>query len=54
MEEIQNARERSADEWAQLFQDAHPQLQINSIQYPRQPTLAIIVAEWMGTAGDSI
>jgi hypothetical protein len=50
MKEVQNARERSANEWVQLFRDAHPQLRLCSIQQPPQSDLSIIVAEWMGEA----
>ncbi len=50
MKEVQNARERSANEWVQLFRDAHSQLRLCSIQQPPQSDLSIIVAEWMGEA----
>ena len=46
MKEIQNARERSAEDWAGLFKAAHPGLELQSIKRPPRSDLAIIVAQW--------
>ena len=46
MKEIQNARERSAEDWTGLFKAAHPGLKLQSIVRPPQSDLAIVVAQW--------
>ena len=48
MMEIQNARERDADDWARLFQEADPRFRLDEIKSPPASGLAIIVAFWEG------
>ncbi|KAL8832107.1 MAG: hypothetical protein Q9191_000464 [Dirinaria sp. TL-2023a] len=56
MKEISNGHDRSADEWARLLRNVHPDLQVQSIQQPAGSELSIIEIE-MKTAldlGDSL
>ena len=53
MKEVQNARERNADDWARLFREADPNLRLLEIRSPPSSNLAIIVAGWEGTTSFS-
>lgn len=48
MKEIQNAKERDAEDWARLFHDAHPDFKLQEIITPPSSDLAIIVVSWEG------
>ncbi|CAG8948659.1 hypothetical protein HYFRA_00001779 [Hymenoscyphus fraxineus] len=48
MKQIQNAKERDADDWAQLLEYADSRLKLKSILEPRGSTLAIICVIWEG------
>ena len=48
MKELQNAKERTADDWAQLFHDSNQGFILQEIIQPTGSDLAIIVASWEG------
>lgn len=48
MKEIQNAKERDADDWKQLFENADPRLKFCGAKKPPLSTLAIMEAIWEG------
>ena len=48
MKEIQNAKERDGEDWAQLFQSEDPRFRFRGIKNPPESTLAIIEASWEG------
>lgn len=43
-----NARERDSDDWADLFNHAHPKFQLKSITTPRGSNLSVIEVVWTG------
>jgi hypothetical protein len=47
MKEVQNAKERDADDWARLFETADRRFVLREIREPDGSDLAIIVAEWV-------
>ena len=48
MKELQNAKERTADDWAQLFYDSNQGFILQEIIQPTRSDLAMIVASWEG------
>lgn len=48
MKQIQNAKERDAEDWAQLFEFADPRFRFEPIVEPQGSTLAIVYATWEG------
>jgi hypothetical protein len=47
MKEVQNAKERDADDWAGLFEMTDRRFVMREIREPKGSDLAIIVAEWV-------
>ncbi len=43
-----NSRERSLDDWKQLFQEADSRFEFVRVEEPRGSALAIIEARWTG------
>ena len=52
MKEIQNAKERDADDWKQLFQNADPRFKFCGAKKPPLSTLAIMEVSWEGKKAD--
>lgn len=48
MKEIQNAAERDAQDWAQLFDFADPRFVLQDIKTPPGSTLSLVCATWGG------
>ena len=48
MKEIQNAKERDAEDWTRLFKMADCRFLLREIREPEGSDLAIVVAEWVG------
>lgn len=46
MKEIQNAKERDADDWKKLFEDADPRFKFKGIKTPVGSILSMISATW--------
>ena len=46
MKEIQNAKERDAEDWRKLFESADPCFAFCGVKQPSHSTLAIIEAVW--------
>ena len=46
MKQLLNAKERSADDWIQLFHDADSRFQLVQISKPPQSSLSIIEFRW--------
>ena len=43
-----NAKERSSDDWAQLFRDADERFQFHGVRKPPTSQMAFIEASWRG------
>ena len=50
MKELNNGKERDAEEWAALFQVADPGFKFRRIKYPEGAKLAVIEAVWEGAS----
>jgi len=48
MQELQNGKERDAQEWAELFEAAHKEFFFVGVKVPTGSKLAIIEAIWHG------
>ena len=48
MKEIQNGKERDADDWEQVFKATDSRFHFQGVQQPPQSTLALISAVWEG------
>ena len=48
MKGIQNAKERDADDWAELFAAVDPRFKLGEIVKPSGSALSIIEAQWSG------
>lgn len=49
-----NARERTAEEWKDLFAKADPRFVLKQIIEPKGSALAILEAVWMGDSNQEI
>lgn len=45
---FQNAKERTADDWATLFKEADPRFKINRVYQPPKSSLAVVDVTWEG------
>jgi len=48
MQQMQNGKERDAQEWAELFRAAHKDFALIGVRLPIGSKLAIIEASWQG------
>lgn len=48
MKEIQNAKERDAEDWTALFAQVDPGLKFEGVKIPEGSTLAMVSAVWVG------
>ena len=46
MKQALNAKERDADDWTRLLQEADPRFKLTEVIQPRGSVLAIIVVDW--------
>lgn len=55
MKEIQNGKERDADDWAAVFHMADARFVLKEIRQPEGSDLALIVVEWApGRGGETL
>jgi hypothetical protein len=50
MKELLNAKERTSEDWKQLFHDADPRFKLSQIKKPPASELSIVEFTWEGEA----
>ncbi len=50
MKELLNAKERTSENWKQLFHDADPRFKLSQIKKPPASELSIVEFTWEGEA----
>ncbi len=53
MKELLNAKERTSEDWKQLFNDADPRFRLIQIKKPPASELSIIEFAWEGEAANT-